>query len=375
MSLPPLFARISSDTGWPLAQLQQAWAFVPLGSGLVALATGMLLRRRSDRVILCIAGVLAVSSTVMRAVAIAPLGFAVSLFLFGMGSGAVLVVLTSRVGRLFDGKGAAMAQAIFFGAYTFGAAVGLASAEFLAVQLGSWRAVPGAWALLSALALLPALRSSMPPIAAELGGSKMDLPAAGSACRVLRYAFVYAAYVGGYLGLVGFLPYQLREWEWEPFAADAVLAISTLGFIAGSLLWAAITDRFGRRHLTFALCMALTAALTLLVPIAAAGEARMFAVAAITGVGFFSGAMALFFPIVLEDPITGGERATQTIGITTAASYAGGFAVPFFLAPMSDALPTVVVSAYGVAFGCAGAAMLFGSAGDSREGATRIGTA
>ena len=235
MSLPPLFAQIASQEGWSLQELQQAWAFVPLGSGLVALATGIVLRRHPDRWVLVFAGVLAVLGILLRAIATTPLFLSGSLLLFGAGTGAMLVALTSRVARLFDGERAGVAQAAFFGAYTLGAALGLVTAEGLANQLGGWRGVSGIWALLSVIALIPALRESMPP--ASVGSNEPDqepIPATPGR-GVARYAFVYAAYVGGYLGIVGLFPYQLRKLGWDPTLADGALASSTLGFIAGFL--------------------------------------------------------------------------------------------------------------------------------------------
>ncbi len=355
MSLPPLFAEIAEQEGWSLRALQQAWAFVALGSGLVALPVGQLLRRRPDRMILGIAGALAVTAIALRALASDPLWLSAAMLVFGVGTGAMLVTLTSRVARHFESDTAGLAQAAFFGAYTIGAALGLITADLLASQLGGWRGVSLLWGGLSAASLLPALRESMPPPqASAVTAPHAKVPTAGLGRSVAPYALVYACYVGGYLGLTGLLPYQLRRWGWDPVLADSALACSTLGFIAGSFALAAITDRFGHRRATFAACMGLTALLTLVASATAPGGATLGTVCAITGVGFFGGAMALCFPIVLDDPATGGRHATLSIGIATAASYLGGFVIPFSLAPFSDTFPTTVLTGYAAAFGCAG---------------------
>jgi len=361
MSLPPLFEQISTSEGWSLQQLQQAWAFIPLGSGVVALATGAVLQRRADRPILIVAGVLSVVAILMRAIASGALSFSLALLLFGIGTGAILVTLTSRVSRLFAGEGAGLAQAAFFGAYTVGAALGLATADVLSNWLGGWRLVPVVWASVSAIALVPALRTSLPPSARPSNVRQEIPPPPGWKRGVARYAFVYAAYVGGYLGLIGLLPYQLRRWGWDALHADGVLALSTVGFVVGAFLWAVFTDRYGCRRPAFVGCMLAAAVLTLCAPIAATGGPHFWAGVAVVGVGFFSGAMALFFPILLDDPRTGGTRAPQSIGLTTAASYAGGFLIPFSLAPLSDAWPSFVLAMYAIAFACAGAAMLGGT--------------
>lgn len=360
MCMPPLFDTIVKQEGWSLAALQRGWAFVPLGSGLVALATGALLQRRGDRVILALAGGLTVLAIAMRAWASAPAWFLASLFLFGLGSGAVLVTITSRVARSFDGERAGLAQAAYIGAYTIGAAAGLASSELMANAFGNWRTVSLVWAGICALSMIPALGHSM-PASGLFGVAEQEAGFAHAyRNRVLRYGFVYAIYIGGYLGLVGLMPYQLREWGWPPVQADVAMSLSTLGFLVGAFFLAGLTDRRGGRRAVFAISMLAAGLLTLVAVACAQSGPHLGTWLAIPGIGFFGGAMALFFPIVLEDPRTGGERAPQAIGFTTAASYAGGFAVPFALAPYADAAPVFVIVLYAGAFACAGVAMVLG---------------
>lgn len=359
MSMPPLFDSIVRVEGWSLASLQRAWAFIPLGSGLVALGTGAWLQRRPDRSLLALSGVVAVLGIVLRGGASGIEVFVASLFLFGVGNGALLVTITSRVARAYDGERAGAAQAAFIGAYTIGAAVGLASAELLADALGGWRGVSMVWAGISAAALVPAVLASMPP-----SGVVRDItvdPAAQRGYRlgVTRYCAIYATYIGGYLGLVGLMPYQLRQWGWPPAQADLSMSLTTVGFLAGAFAVATWTDRNGRRPEVFATCLVIAGGLVLLTAAYSRDGSHPVAWGALGAIGFFCGAMALFFPIVMEDPHTGGERAPGVIGYATAASYVGGFVVPFVFGPMAAESPDLVVGIYAALFASAGIAMLF----------------
>ncbi|MEM7135970.1 MAG: MFS transporter [Myxococcota bacterium] len=355
LSIPPLFDRISATEGWSLQQLQEAWAYLPLGSGAAALVSGALLQTRSDRSVLAAAALVAVLGMVWRGWATGPWTFGASLFVFGIGSGAAFVVLANRVTRLFDSGSAGMAQAAFFGAYTIGSATGLATAESLAAGLGGWRSVPLVWAALSAVSLVPALATTLAPDAR----TRIAPPGPGWWQRASRYAFSYGAYLGAYLGLVGLLPYQLREWGWDGTEADGVLALSTLGFMAGSFWWASVTDRLGHRRAVYAGCMAAMAALVLLVPSLAQRGSDAWTAAIITAMGFFSGALVLFFPIVSSDPRTGGELTARSVGFTSAASYVGGFAVPFSLAPIAENRPVLAITACAATFAACGGVMIF----------------
>lgn len=358
LSLPPLFEEISRTEGWSLQTLQQAWALIPLGSGLVALATGAILVRHEDRPVALVAGVLAIAGLFVQSVSPNPAAFLAASFVFGAGAGALLVALTSRVARSFVDDHAGVAQAAFFGAYTVGTAVGLATAELLSTELGGWRRVPLVWGTLAVISLVPMLRHSMP-------APRIDGVSAGgrTPLRPLAlYGLVYAFYIGAYLGIAGLLPYQLREWGWDGETADGILALSTLGFLVGAFGLAVLTDRIGYRRTTFIGCMVVAALLTAFVPGIARDQSAFLAASTITTLGVACGALSLFFPIVLDDPATGGTRAASSVGTTTAASYFGGFLIPFAFAPWAEERPVVVLVGYASAFALAGGSMALAAA-------------
>ncbi len=369
LSMPPLFDQIVRLEGWSLASLQRGWAFIPLGSGLVALASGAFLQRRHDRALISLAGVAVVAGVVLRGAASELTGFIASLFLYGMGCGALLVSITSRVTRVHTGERAGLAQAAFFGAYTVGSAIGLASAEVLAGWLGGWREVSFFWAGACALSLLPALRASMPPAGIATPRAPESHARAGYRKGVARYCSVYAIYIGGYLGLIGLMPYQLRQWGWPPAQADLVMSLTTLGFLGGSFALASVTDHRGRRRETFAVCLVAAGLLVAISLAFSRAGPHPVAWGSLLGIGFFCGALALFFPIVMEDPDTGGDRAPGVIAFATAASYAGGFTVPFVFGSFAAEAPVFVVHVYAGLFALSGIVMSLGGGGRRAEAA------
>ena len=368
LSLPPAFEAIGQSQGWSTSLLLQAWSFIPLGSAVLAFASGYLINRFRDRWILAVSGLATLLSLLARASAQSPMAFAASLFVFGVATGAVLVVITNRVAATFRGKHAGMAQAVFYGCYSVGAASGMAGSHPMALALGSWRAVPLVWAGLSALSLVAAMLAPAAPASSDPAaeGPGPGAPTATTTTTTttdwrratFRYSAVLALYVGGYLGLVGILPLQLRRWGWDAATADLSLTLSSLGFLLGAPMIAAWTDRHGRRPQVFAACMLAAASMIVLLAAKVGIEAPSIARLAIAGIGFFSGCMTLFFPIVFDDPATGGERSATTVGIATAASYLGGFGLPFALAGFVDRHPEMVLLVCAAGFAAAGAGMV-----------------
>jgi len=357
MSLPPLFGQISVEQNWAMGDLQRAWSYVPLGSALVAVLTGVWLRKNGDRYLLLVAGTVSVVGLFLRATSPSLLQFSFALLLFGIGTGSMLVILTNRVSRNFEDRHAGLAQALFFGSYTTGAAVGLVSAEFLSHLLSGWRDVFLFWSALSVLALLPALLTSCEPtISDEAETSARSF--SDWLRQVFPYAIVYGCYVGGYLGVVGLLPHQLRQWGWTAIAADGALAGSTFAFVAGAAFWATLTDKIGYRRIAFAAGMAGCTILVMITLSSAPSGLGFVASSSIIMIGFFGGVMALFFPILLDGIETGGVNASKSIGTTTAASYLGGFLLPFFAAPYSETNPKTSMAIFGLSFGAAGLIMV-----------------
>ncbi len=340
MSLPPLFEMMTLQSGWPLVSLERAWSLIPLGSCLSALATAFLFGRYPQNKILYLAIFVTILSTLARSFAPDANLYALSLFSFGVGTGALLVVLTNLVSQSFSEDEIGSAQAIFFGSYALGAAIAIVTADLISSSYDSWRAVPLLWGVLSILASALILFDRQFAKSSQVDSSHNTSEAIREPA-LWRYAFVYATFVGAYLGYAGLLPVQLRLWGMSPSAADTSMAISTLLFLVGAYIWGSLTDKYGYRRLTFTFCMAALSVCAALIPVFATSPSIMFVI--VVCVGLFSGAMTLFFPMMLEDKSISRENSSFSIGITTTASYVGGFMVPFLAAPLAEPCPSAAI--------------------------------
>lgn len=359
LSLPPFFDAMAADEGFSLEALQRAWALVPLGSGLSAFASGRWLKTHADRGLLSIAGFSAVAAVFLRGAASSEFVLSAAQLVYGLGTGGVLVALMSRVTRSFEGETAGRAQAAYYSAYTIGAAVGVATAEALSSALGDWRAVAFAWGAISLASMVPVLAVSLDPEAAPTDGAPGASVAMtrAAALAIGGYAFVYASFNGAYIGVSGLMPYQLREWDWPASLADVTLALTTIGFIVGSALLGTFTDRFGRRVLSFAVCLIGAGLVSGLCVWLARDGVHPVVVGGNAALGVLAGAFVVLFPVMLADPRIPAELAPEAIGWATTASSAGGFMIPFLFAPYAENHPEWVLGAYAVGFAISGGAM------------------
>ena len=338
MSLPPMALRIAAE-GWALQDVERAWTLLPLGSAPAAGVTALLLRFVDERKLLAFASIIGSITLLMRAAVATYPQYAMFLAVYGIATGIVLTLLTVRVGRAFSDRQSGLAQALFFSSYAVGAAISLLGAEQIAASFGGWRSTQIFWGSLALIFSFWALTQSDKVEAYRSVGFSLPVEAAPR-FRAFRYAATYAAYVGGYLGLSNFLPTALRQIGWPPALADAALASSTIGFIVGALLWGVLTDRKGRRHRTFRMTMALTSAM-LLLAWALAIEGQIWAASlSIFAIGLCSGGMSLYFSLLMNDPLFSGQNQTRVVANATAASYLGGFSIPFVVTFFTAGQPT-----------------------------------
>ena len=338
MSLPPMALRIAAE-GWALQDVERAWTLLPLGSAPAAGVTALLLRFIDERKLLALASIIGSITLLMRAAVVTYPQYAMSLAAYGIATGIVLTLLTVRVGRAFSDRQSGLAQALFFSSYAVGAAISLLGAEQIAASFGGWRSTQIFWGSLALIFSFWALTQSDKVEAYRSVGFSLPVEAAPR-FRAFRYAATYAAYVGGYLGLSNFLPTALRQIGWPPVLADAALASSTIGFIVGALLWGVLTDRKGRQHRTFSMTMALTSAM-LLLAWALAIEGQIWAASlSIFAIGLCSGGMSLYFSLLMTDPFFSGQNQTRVVANATAASYLGGFSIPFVVTFFTAGQPT-----------------------------------
>jgi MFS family permease len=352
MSTPPLFPMMARE-GWDIGFLQRSWAIISLASIPGALFSAWIASRIGTIGLIAGSAFVASSSLLLRGLALTQWSFMVLLAFFGLSTGLLLASMTARIARLFSDRHAATAQSAFFGSYALGAAIGVSSAQGLAGTFG-WQHVPMIWGAIGLCLVvvvtvfdqdrLPSPHAQGSPLAV----SRYHITA------IIRYILAYAAYVGGYLGLSGALPYALQKWGWKADSSNAALGFSTLAFLIGAFFWSALSDKFGARRLYFVVTIMATGVATTLIPFVSSAGENVLALGLIVMLGILAGGVSLFFPLLLSDPEISEEVASTTIAIATAASYAGGFAIPFSVAPCLDTAPGTVFSIYGTSIIVAG---------------------
>lgn len=342
MSLPPMAMRIAAD-GWPLQHVEQAWSLLPLFSIPSAFATAHLLKRYGLRKLLAAVAVFGAAALGARALAPTFIVYAVILALYGALTGVLLTLLTLWIGSTAPEQ-QGRRQALFFGSYALGAAASVTAAEALAQLLGGWRPVQLLWAITSLMIALLALQSAK---GSSINAQSRVENETFSKSRAIAYAAAYASYVGGYLALSNILPTRLRLMGWDPGLADSALAGSTLGFLGGSAVLGWLSDRYGHQDRMFRAGMAGMAIATLTGWWLASQGAFVTSLALFTFSGACAGSMSLFFAQMMADPAFTGQGQARLVSWATAASYAGGFVVPFGIAelPLSESLISPVIIA------------------------------
>ena len=335
-------------------QVEQAWAMIPLGAMFAAISTTYGQSWISKQVILKCSMIACIAATVTRAYSSDIQAYFIASFVYGLGTGALLVLLTDIVSNCFSSIKLATAQAVFFGSYALGTAIAFGSSNDLAQVLGDWRIIPVLWAGVSVVCAYLLLRVENMALPTHLYDNTESVASIIKYSPVIRFAVVYGAYVGAYLGIVGLLPIQLRIWGFSSQQVDFALVCSVFLFLIGALLWGHITDRSGHREKVFFACMVCSALCTVVIATTASNGYTLIPLVGIACIGFFGGSMCLFFPMLLEHPKIGVKRNSISIGITTSASYFGGFLVPIIVSTFVERAPVLGLYMFAISYLVAG---------------------
>jgi nitrate/nitrite transporter NarK len=146
----------------------------------------------------------------------------------------------------------------------------------------------------------------------------------------------YFFFLGGYIGVVGYLPtYLVAVQGFEPAHAGAMLSVVLGAYVAGSLTLPALSDRLGLRRWVYVpgvlLCGAMIPAAASLVGV------PLIAVLLIWGVA--AGGIALTFVVPLELESVGPALAGAAVGATLSAGFLGGFLSPMLGLALAERAP------------------------------------
>ncbi|WP_137128349.1 CynX/NimT family MFS transporter [Roseomonas sp. HF4] len=163
---------------------------------------------------------------------------------------------TKMAADWFVGREIATAMSILVMSWPFGIAMGQVGHAWLAEAYG-WRVpfqVASAYCILASLAVLvfyrppPGLPNATPGAAARLTAYEWRL--------VILAAIAWATFNGGYVVYLAFGPKVLEAMGQSAIGAAGIISVGSWVMILSGALCGQIADRFGRRDLILAVCMA-----------------------------------------------------------------------------------------------------------------------
>jgi predicted MFS family arabinose efflux permease len=254
MCMPVLFDEISRELKLNLVQIGFAWGMGGLASMVMSPFGGMLGDRFGTKRTLfvgCIMGGLACAS---RGLSLNFSGLAVTMFLFGVVQNTIVLNLHKCSGVWFSGKRVVTANGIIATGIALGMLLGaMLSDSVMSPLIGGWRNVLFLYGAGSVFIGLLWSLTKREPLQYDENRPISSPPFRQSLSRVLRTKDVWLiglanfCYVGGLLGVVGYLPLYLRGIGWMPASADGALAaLSGAGMLAAIPL-TLLSGRLGLR--------------------------------------------------------------------------------------------------------------------------------
>jgi sugar phosphate permease len=332
MCMPVLFKQISDDIGLSVTEIGTIWGMDPLAGVFIGLPGGLLADRfgvRRTMVAICIlAGVFGA----LRGISVNFISMAAMMFLFGLMVAAAPSVIPKVTAEWFGGRQLGMASAMLSIAGGVGAmAATMFSATALSPLLGGWRWVMVFYGAPSAvLGLL--WWSTREPDSSELPDTVTSaIPFKEAFSRVVRIKEVWIIGLmtlfiwGASMGLLGYLPWYLRDIGWTPDSADGVITVFSGVSAIGVIPMVLLSDKIGSRKI-----VVLIGILTLVVSLA------LIPLVGTTGVwllvivcGFLrSGASALVNVMIFEIKGVGSTYGGTATGLASTIAMAGAFVAP-----------------------------------------------
>jgi len=347
-----LVAPILQDLGLGLRDWGTLWSGISVGALLGALPAGALGDRFGVRRSVAVGALAMAGALSLRGVAGGLGAMLAAMILFGFTLALVATCLPKTLGAWFPASELGLANGVALAGNGAGQGLATFAAPLLVGSVGGWRDLT--FAIAGVVAILGVVWAATVGDRAPAHGGA---PAAATSLRaglleVLRIrdvwilALSYLLFLGGYIGVVGYLPtYLVMQQGLAPAQAGLMLSVVLGAYVCGSLLLPTLSDRIGLRRAVYAPGIALSAAM-------------VFASALFTGPplvlvmavwGLAAGVIALVFAVALELPAVGPRLAGSAAGMIVMAGFVGGFLSPIVGLALAEIRPL-----YGFAFwaGC-----------------------
>jgi nitrate/nitrite transporter NarK len=340
-----LVSPILGDLGLGLRDWGTIWSGISMGALLGALPAGALGDRFGVRRSVAVGALAMGAALALRGVAGGLAPMLVSMVLFGLTLALVATNLPKALGTWFPPHELGLANGVALAGNGAGQGLATFAAPLLLAPLGGWR--PLTFGIAAVVTLLGVAWAMSVRDRAPAGGASVERPSAATGARaglaaVLRVrdvwilAACYLLFLGGYIGVVGYLPTYLATVQGlAPARAGLMLTVLLGAYVAGSLTLPAFSDRLGLRRRVYAPGMLVCAAM--LLASAFASGASLVGVMAVWGLA--AGVVAILFAVPLELPAVGPALAGSAVGAALMAGFVGGFLSPMIGLALAERRP------------------------------------
>ncbi len=351
-----LVTNVCEDLQVGLVEFSKLWAGISLGAFLSSLGGGALGDRLGVRKVVG-GGILLMGAALLWRAQASTFGvmFA-SMIVFGVSIALVAPNLPKALGQWFPQSEFGFANGAGLAGNGAGQALALSVGPLLLEPLGGWRSITlllGLVQLGLGVLWIATLRDREGSVGGG-GNALASLRAVTNISSVWVLSAAYMLFLGGYIGVVQYLPTYYEKVQGMPKAkAGGMISLVLLTYIAGSLLLPTFSDRIGLRKPVYVPGMLLTAGM-------------VFAAAVVTGVpliavmvawGLAAGVVAILFVVPLELAGVGTANAGSALGLALTAGFAGGFVSPVVGSTLASTTPLAGIGFWAACF--AGSALLF----------------
>jgi MFS family permease len=332
LCMPVLFKQISDDLNLDVVQLGTIWGMDPLAGIFIGLPGGLLADRFGVRRTIAIVCILAGIFGALRGISTNFLSMTALMFLFGLMAAAAPSIIPKVTAEWFGGRKLGLANALLNISWGIGAmAATMFSATVLSPLLGGWR-----WVLVffgAPCVLLGFLwLTTREPDAAELPRTiAVKVPFKEALSKVARMKQVWIIGLmttflwGASMGLIGYLPYYLRDIGWTPTAADSVITVFSGVNSIGVIPMVLLSDKIGSRKIILFISVVSVMVTLALIPLASGTGIWVLVIAC----AFLrSGGAALFNVVIFEIEGVGSTYGGTATGLANTISMVGAFLAP-----------------------------------------------
>ena len=328
MSIPVLFKEISEDLNLSLVQLGTVWGIANAAGVFVLLIGGLLADRFGVRLVLTVACFLGGLAGALRGLADGFISLTVTMFLFGLATAIIPIILHKTCAVWFSGRHLGLAN----GAVAIGMAVGftlgaLISATILSPLLGNWRNVMFLYGAISVvISILWCLSRNEPGKTVSSPDFVTTLPFRQALYKVVRIrnvwvlGFILLGQLSCVQGMLGYLPLYLRQVGWTPVSADgAVAAFNGISMVAVIPI-VLLSYRLGSKRIVLFAGTLLTAIGVGLLSLVSGP--LVYAAVLLAGI-VRDGYMAVYMTTIIESEEIGAVYAGTAIGLATTVARLG----------------------------------------------------